>query len=109
MGLNSNFFLNRAGSSIFEALLKRRKSTAFSLVFRSLLLAMPVSLIYLACASPGTAGGAFGIDRTASKFIQPSFGPWLESPASSKADRWRLFNLATSLYTLAILRLEKVS
>lgn len=109
MGLNSNFFLNRAGSSIFEALLKRRKSTAFSLVFRSLLLAMPVSLIYLACASPGTSGGAFGIDRTASKFIQPLFGPWLESPASRAADCWRLFNLATSLYTLAILRLEKVS
>lgn len=47
MGLNSNlclfFFLNSAGSSIFEALLKRRKSTAFNL---AIITTFYVSLIY---------------------------------------------------------------
>lgn len=46
MGLNSNlcpFFLNSAGPSIFEALLKKRKSAAFNL---AIIATCYVSLIY---------------------------------------------------------------
>ena len=112
MGLNSNlclFFFKQCRIKYFRGIAEKEKKHCFQFSV-SIITTCYVSLIYLACASRGT-GRAFGIDRTAliKKFMQPLFGPWLESPASSTADRWRLFNLATSLYTLAILLFEKDS